>query len=417
MVAYGAVSVYHLDCFSGLSGDMFLAACIDLGFPLERLRESIELLGLRSARVESREERRAGLRGTRFLVEIGREGEKAEAADTEASVELSAVHQSGARDFAAIKRMILSSSLEPTVGERALRLFARLAEAESRVHGVSVDRVHFHEVGAVDSIVDLLGAAVAWEWLQPQRLTCGPVNVGGGIARSAHGALPVPAPATAELLRGIPVYSEAEGELLTPTGAVLLAELVDEFTLGPELIPEAVGYGAGSRDLPGRANVVRLWRGHLEEGEGGAGPRVAVIEAEVDDTSAEALGFAMERLFAAGALDVYFTPVQMKKNRPGTLLTAICRPDQVERAAGVLMTETGSLGCRWYPANRFEAEREIQAVETPFGLVQVKCGCFAGRTLAAAPEFEDCRRLALEHDVAWREVYRAALEAAGLRRD
>ncbi len=291
--------------------------------------------------------------------------------------------------------------------ERAIRLFQRLGEAEAKAHGMPVDRVHFHEVGAIDSIVDLVGAAAAVEHLAPGRITCGQVNVGSGRVRTAHGELPVPAPATAELLRGIPVYGGPGGELTTPTGAVLLAELVEEYLDFPAMVLDGTGYGLGKKELSGQPNALRLLRGHIKE----ARPEVMVVECEVDDLPGEGFGFLMERLLDAGALDVYFTPVQMKKSRPGTLITLLCRRPQLETLAGILLMESGSLGCRYTSAFRFEAEREILEVETAFGTVRVKRARLDGRPLAAAPEFEDCRRLALASGVPWRDVYRAAVAA------
>jgi uncharacterized protein (TIGR00299 family) protein len=229
--------------------------------------------------------------------------------------------------------------------------------------------------------------------------------------RTAHGELLVPAPATAELLRGVPIYGGPGGELTTPTGAVLLAELVDEFVELPALVLEGTGYGLGRKDLPGQPNAVRLIRGRAA-GAGDARPQVAVLECEVDNLPGEGFGFLMERLLEAGALDLYFTPVQMKKNRPGTLVTVLCRPSQIESLAPLLLMESGSLGCRYHLTNRYEAEREITEVETAFGTVRVKRASLQGRPLAAAPEFEDCRRLALAGGISWREVYRAALAAA-----
>ncbi len=276
-----------------------------------------------------------------------------------------------------------------------------------------IERVHFHEVGAVDSIVDLVGAAAAIEHLAPARLTCGPVNLGSGRVRMAHGEVPIPAPATAELLRGVPVFGGPGGELTTPTGAVLLAELVDEFIELPPLVLEGVGYGLGKKDLPTHPNALRLLRGRSGEARAPEmTPEVMVVEAEVDNLPGEGFGFLMERLLAGGALDVYFTAVQMKKNRPGTLVTLLCRRGELESLAGILITESGSLGCRYHAAARLEAEREILEVSTAFGSVRIKRARLAGRPLAAAPEFEDCRRLALASGTPWREVYRAALAAA-----
>jgi len=413
VVAYRAMRIYHLDCSSGIAGDMFLGACLDLGLPLELLSDVVARLGLPGVAVESRKASRGGFVGTRFRVL--QDGKPIEGPDPE---EHHHEHDHGHhhhhhhghghnRGLAEIRDLILGSALPDTVKERSLRLFQRLGEAEAKAHGMPIEHVHFHEVGAVDSIVDLVGAAAAIEYLAPERLTCGPVNVGGGRVKMAHGEVSIPAPATAELLKGIPIHGGPGGELTTPTGAAILAELVDEFVDLPAIVLEGVGYGLGKKDLSMQPNALRLLRGRAGEGRA----EVMVVECEVDNLPGEGFGFLMERLLAAGALDVYFTPVQMKKNRPGTLVTLLCRRRQLEELAGILITESGSLGCRYHAAARFEAEREILEVETAFGNVRIKRARLDGRPLAAAPEFEDCRRLALASGVPWRDVYRAALAA------
>ncbi len=402
---------YHLDCSSGIAGDMFLGACLDLGMPLDVLHETVARLRLPNVSVESRKASRGGFVGTRFRVlENGKplEGPDPEEHQHHHDHDHHHHHHGHSRDLAAIRELIQGSELTEPVKERAIRLFQRLGEAEAKAHGMPVDRVHFHEVGAIDSIVDLVGAAAAVEHLSPGRITCGQVNVGGGRVRTQHGELPVPAPATAELLRGIPIFGGPGGELTTPTGAVLLAELVNEYVDFPSLVLEGTGYGLGKKDLPDRPNAVRLLRGRGRE----IRAEVMVVECEVDDLPGEGFGFLMERLLEAGALEVYFTPVQMKKNRPGTLITMLCRRPQLEELAGVLLMESGSLGCRYSSAARFEAEREITEVETAFGMVRVKRARLNGQPLTAAPEFEDCRRLALASGVPWRDIYRAALLAA-----
>jgi len=409
---------YHLDCSSGLSGDMFLGACLDLGMPLEVLSDAVARLGLANVGVEARAARRGGLAGVRFRVrQDGRLIEGPDPDEGAAEDAASVPHQSGpghghSRTLTDIRGLLDRSALEAPIKERAHQLFTRLGAAEAKAHGVPIDRVHFHEVGAVDSIVDLVGAATAHRFLEVEALTCGPVNVGGGTVTTQHGVLPVPAPATAELLRGIPVYGSPQGELVTPTGAVLLAELVDEFRELPPLAIEAIGYGLGKREVAGRPNATRLVAGRAGVEERGS---IEVVECEVDDLSGEGFGFLLERLLGAGALDVYFTPVQMKKNRPGTLITLLCRRDQLELLAGLLLAESGSLGCRYHSVSRFEAEREFGTVQTRFGEVRVKRARFAGRPLAETPEFEDLRRLALEHSVPWREVQAATLAALAAR--
>jgi uncharacterized protein (TIGR00299 family) protein len=410
---------YHLDCSSGIAGDMFLGACLDLGMPLDVLQDAVARLRLPGVWIESRKAMRGGFVGTRFRVLM--DGKPIEGPDPEEHDHHHHHHHDHdhhhhhnhdhSRDLAQIRELIQASDLSGPVKDRATRLFQRLGEAEAKAHGMPIDRVHFHEVGAVDSIIDLIGAAAAVEHLAPGRVTCGPVNVGSGRVKTAHGELPVPAPATAELLRGIPVYGGPGGELTTPTGAVLLAELVEEYVDFPSLVLEGTGYGLGKKDLPGQPNALRLLRGQLRGRMRETRPEVMVVECEVDNLPGEGFGFLMERLLDAGALDVYFTPVQMKKNRPGTLITVICRRSDLEALAGTLLMESGSLGCRYTSAARFEAEREILEVETTFGTVRVKRSSLDGRPLAAAPEFEDCRRLALASGVPWRDVYRAALAA------
>lgn len=486
---------YHLDCASGIAGDMFLGACLDLGMPLAVIEEAVASLGLQEVAVESRRALRGGFTGTRFRVLLagrpleGPDPEElaAEHADSHGqphehphshahphdqehgqhhahgyaqphdhSHEPGAAHHHDAphehthphgqahhahshapgeqRDLAQIRTLLALSGLTPPVRERALGFFARLGEAEAKAHGVAVERVHFHEVGAVDSIVDLVGAAAAVEHLAPNRITCGPVNVGSGRVRTAHGELSVPAPATAELLQGAPIHGGPGGELTTPTGAVLLAELVDAWVELPPLVLEAAGHGLGRREIASHPNLLRLLRGRpLTAGLPAAAataaaaqtrlagltgepalpllPEVAVVECEVDDLAGEGFGFLMERLLAAGALDVYFTPLVMKKSRPGTLVSLLCRREQVADLAGLLLVESGSLGCRYHMAARFEAERDSVEVETAFGKVRIKRGRLDGRALAVAPEYEDCRRLALAAGVPWRTVHQAALAA------
>lgn len=426
MVAYAAMRIYHLDCSSGIAGDMFLGACLDLGMPVEVLSDVVARLGLAGISVETRKASRGGFVGTRFRVL--QDGKPIEGPDPEEHHDHHHHHHHDhghhhhhdhdhshhhhhvhTRGLAEIRDLILGSALSGPIKERALRLFQRLGEAEAKAHGMPIERVHFHEVGAIDSIVDLVGAAAAVEFLAPERLTCGPVNVGSGRVKMAHGEVSIPAPATAELLKGLPIHGGPGGELTTPTGAVILAELVNEFVDLPALVLEGVGYGLGKKDLPTHPNALRLLRGRTGQGRA----EVMVVECEVDDLPGEGFGFLMERLLEAGALDVYFTPVQMKKNRPGTLVTLLCRRGQLEQLAGVLLTESGSLGCRYHAAARFEAEREILEVPTAFGNVRIKRARLDGRPLAAAPEFEDCRRLALASGVPWRDVYRAALAALG----
>lgn len=411
VVAFGVMADLHLDCFSGLAGDMFLGACLDLGMPESVISESVRALGLPDVSIETRRAKRGGIAGVRFRVlKNGSpiEGPDPDENDGDSQTDGADRDRShaDARHLKDIQRLIQRSELASAVKERALQLFSRLGEAEARVHGVPVDRVHFHEVGAIDSIVDLVGAAAAIEYLRPGRVSCGPVNVGGGTVDVAHGHLPVPPPAVAQLVLGMPIYSRGKGELLTPTGAVLLTELVDEFE-SASFVPEGVGYGLGKRELEIGPNAVRLWRGNPIESRGEA----VLLECEVDDLSGEGFGFLMERLLESGSLDVFFTPVQMKKNRPGVLVSVLCRRQDLDRLAALLLAESGSFGCRWTVVERIEAQRDTRIVQTRFGEISVKRARLAGKAEVEAPEFEDCRRLARAQDVPWRVVYQAAIAA------
>lgn len=394
----------HLDCASGISGDMFLGACLDLGLPVSLLEEMVERLGLDGVELRVGRAKRGGLAGVRFSVL--RDGQPVEGAGSEG-----ASH----RRLSTILRMIGDSGLGAGVVERASALFRRLGEAEAQVHGVGLEEVHFHEVGADDSIVDLVGSAVALEHFGPARVSSSTVVVGSGAVSTRHGAMPVPAPATALLLEGVPITSGgASGELTTPTGAVIVREFVDEFepsaTAAPRRI-ESYGIGLGSRELADRPNALRLQRATPLEPPETSWHRVAVLECQLDDTTGEAVGYAAESLLEAGALDVFATAVQMKKSRPGVAITVISRPAQSSELAERLLLETGSLGCRRTLVDRLEATRSISTVATPFGDVKVKRASIAGRSLGAAPEYEDVRRIAREQGVPFRDVYRAVLRA------
>jgi len=390
---------------------MFLGACVDAGLPWEKLTEAVSLLGLEGVTVEQLRRRRGSLSGLRFRVlEDGKpiEGPDPDEGEEERHHGHQKGHEHGPhRSLEDIRRLIEGSGLDEAIKHRSQSFFSRLATVEAKVHGVERSEVHFHEVGAIDAIVDLVGAAVALEHFQPSSVSCGSVNVGTGIVRTAHGELPVPAPATAELLTGVRVYGSGQGELLTPTGAVILAESVDSFDGLPEMELQSTGYGLGRREVPGRANAFRLLVGRVKA----LGSAVWVLESQIDDLTGEGFGFLMERLSASAALDVFFTSVQMKKNRPGTLVTVLCREEDLEGLATKLLGDSGSLGCRYYPVDRFEAERSFLDVDTEYGSVKVKEGRFRGRRIAQSPEFEDCRRRAKEHSVTWQEVHRAALAA------
>jgi uncharacterized protein (TIGR00299 family) protein len=289
-------------------------------------------------------------------------------------------------------------------------LFDRLAEAEAAIHGMPVEQVHLHEVGAIDSIVDIVGAVYALEWVGASHITASALNVGSGTVRCAHGVLPVPAPATVRLLSGVPVYSGAvTAELVTPTGALIVTDYAKAFGPMPAMRIEKVGYGAGERDFPGHPNVLRVLLGETLTGQ--ATDRVVVVECEIDDMNPQLFGPLMDRLYAAGALDVYYVSVMMKKNRPGVLVTVLASPDRRESITGILFAETTSIGVRYQEVQRECLEREVRTVETSLGPVRFKVASRDGRVINAAPEFDDCARIAGERGLAVKDVQALALKA------
>ena len=381
------MKILYFDCFAGIAGDMTVAACLDLGVPLEAVQDGIARLSLPASSYRLAAERvvRHGVTATRFHVRV-------------------AEHQP-ARHYADIAALIEKSTLAAPVKERAQRVFLRLAEAEAKVHGVELGQVHFHEVGAVDSIVDIVGAAICLDHLGIEALHAAPLPWGSGFIDTAHGRLPVPAPATAELLRGLPVHGDiGPGERVTPTGAAILAALADGFGRMPAMQVTGIGCGAGTKDFPDLPNVLRLVVGESGTQEGR--DEVAVLETHIDDMNPELLGFLMERLFAAGALDVAYAPLQMKKNRPGTRLTVIAQPAKTEELASLVLTESTAIGVRHYRTGRFLLARGVEERETSLGRVRVKVAGREGQVVRVTPEYEDCRRLALEIGLPLAEVYR-----------
>jgi uncharacterized protein (TIGR00299 family) protein len=399
----------YFDCFAGISGDMIIGALLDLGIDFDELKRQLESLGLSGYEIKTEQVKRSGIAATKFSVEV----------DETAQPE---------RSLADIRAIIEKTSLSNQIKRRATRAFELLAEAEARVHGTNIDQVHFHEVGAVDSIIDTVGAMVGFEMLGADRVFASPLRIGHGFIKSQHGQLPIPAPATAELLRGVPVYAgDIEGEFVTPTGAAILRTLCERFGAMPAINIERVGYGAGSRDPEGVPNAVRLVLGEIGEADrrldagsdrtarAEPAPKrnetVIVIETNIDDMNPQAYGFVMERAFALGALDVFLVPIQMKKDRPGVLLTVLAKPDYAEGLIELLLRETTTLGVRYYEANRRTLDRVIESVATDYGVVRIKVARDGARTLHFQPEYEDCERLARQSGAALLEVQDAARAA------
>ena len=396
----------YFDCASGASGDMLLGALVDLGLPLDLLRAELQKLPVGGYTIESHRVHRSGLHATKVDVVL-QQGDPTGQGHGPPHVHAHGHEHRGLRQ---ILEIIGRSALDAGVKERASALFRRLAEAEASVHGTSPEEVHFHEVGAVDAIVDIVGGVFGLAWLRADRFVASPLNLGAGSVTMSHGTFPVPPPATACLVQGAPVYGAGDGELLTPTGALLVTGHATAYGPLPLLRPQGVGHGAGSRDTPGRPNVLRLIVG--EDAAGAPeGDAALVLEAEVDDMSPQLLGPLIERLLGAGALDAYFTPIQMKKGRPGVLITALGEPGRRDALEEILFTETTTLGVRRHECARTVLARETVTVTTAYGPVGVKVGLRGQRVTNAQPEFEDCQRAASAAGVPVKEVWAAALAA------
>ena len=380
----------YFDCASGISGDMTLGALLDAGVELAAINAAIASLGLPGCRVRTEEVRKNGFRATLAVVEYEPEHKH--------------------RHLHHIVQMIEGSCLTPRQKELATRIFTRLGEAEAKVHGVAIEKVHFHEVGAADSIADIVGAAVGWDLLGAERAVASAVPTGSGTIRIAHGLCNVPAPATAELLRGVPLAaSAAQCELTTPTGAAILTTLAESFGALPPMTIERIGCGAGQRDLDEQPNLLRLLVG--EASSAVRNDQVWALETNLDDVSGELIGYCLERLWEAGALDVYTTAIQMKKNRPGVVVSVLCRSAEMAAIEAILFRETTTLGVRRWPVERHVLRRQPHQVQTPWGPVDGKIGWWDSTHARFAPEYEDCRRVAAAADVPLRAVYEAALAA------
>lgn len=385
------MKIAYFDCFSGASGDMILGALIDAGLSLRQLKEELKKMEIPTISLKTKRVLRGGLFGTQVIVEG--KGEKK-------------TH----RTLKELRRIIDQSGLKPSIKEKTKNILERIASVEARIHRKPKEEVHFHEIGGLDSLVDIVGAIWGVEQLQIQKVYVSPVNVGSGFVRCEHGILPVPAPATLALMEGKPVYSSGvERELLTPTGAALLTFLGSEFGSMPRMRVEKVGYGAGKDDLP-HPNLLRLMIGTLEGLS--KDERVMIIETNIDDMNPQFYEYLMEKLLAMGALEVFLTPLIMKKNRPATLLTVLSSAERRSSIIDFLMKETTTLGVRWREEARSCAEREIISLETKYGPVRFKLAKWKEDRVNLSPEYEDCKRLALAQKVPLKEIYEEAKKAA-----
>jgi uncharacterized protein (TIGR00299 family) protein len=425
--------IAYLDCFSGISGDMFLGALIDAGVAPEIFEQTVKALDV-GATLEISRVNRSGITATKLdvIVEGERDSPRVSstrvpdahkhthnhAHDNEHSHEHSRDqhHNHGphhGRGLVEIREIIEKSALTESAKKFAIRIFERLGAAEAKIHNIAIEQIHFHEVGAVDALVDITCAAVGAESLAVDEIVCSPLNVGGGTVTCAHGTFPVPAPATVELLTGVPVFSSGlQAELVTPTGAAIVRTLATRFASFPEMKIERAGYGAGTRDFPGHANVLRITIGEAASklAANTSHETISILEANLDDLNPQVFGYVMDRLLEAGALDVFGTPVQMKKNRPGTLLNVLAKPDDADKLAQIIFAETTTLGVRRREEKRHALARKWQTVSTRFGDVRIKIASLNGTVSSYAPEYEDCRRMAAEHRVPLKLVMQEAVQ-------
>jgi pyridinium-3,5-bisthiocarboxylic acid mononucleotide nickel chelatase len=412
----------YLDLFSGISGDMFMGALLDVGLDFPHLNSELQKLKLEGCHLHVSRGKRAQIEGTKFDVHLGHHSHEHEHGHEhghehhhEHEHEHESKHEHG-RNYAEIKQLIRASGISEWARAKAVAVFDRIAVAEGKIHGVPAEKVHFHEVGAVDSIVDIVGACIGLEFLGKPRVLAGQPIDGTGWIDCAHGRFPVPAPATLEILaaRGIALTQcDEPHELITPTGAALLAEFVEEFGPMKNFAPARIGFGLGSRDNPTRPNVLRAILGETSAAaeHDWESDTIAVLETNLDDVNPEVLGHFMETALAAGALDVTCAPLQMKKNRPGVLLIVLCAAAQADKFSELILRETSAFGVRRSMAERRKLRREFQLVQTPFGDVSMKLGKLDGKVLQAAPEFESCRKLAEKEKLPLKQIYEAALVA------
>jgi pyridinium-3,5-bisthiocarboxylic acid mononucleotide nickel chelatase len=428
----GPSRVAYLDCFSGISGDMFLGALIDAGVSVSVFEEAVASLGV-GAKLEVSRVNRSGISATKVDVIVDghkdrpREAHIAQSASQDHShhehmhdhhhADREHVHGRGLTEIREI--ITHASGLSQSAKETAVAIFEKLGAAESQVHNVPIDKIHFHEVGAVDALVDIVCAAVGAEALGVDEFICSPLNVGGGTVQCAHGTFPIPAPATVELLKGAPVYSSGpQVEFVTPTGAAIVATLAKRFVSFPVMTIKKSGYGAGTRDFSGHPNVLRITVGEVGLGttadkniRATQSETVVVLEANLDDLNPQVFGYVMDQLLEAGALDVFATPVQMKKNRPGTLLSVLAKPEHANQMSGIIFAETTTLGVRRREEKREVLARMWETVSTRFGDIRIKIASMNGSVSNYAPEYEDCRRIATDQRVPLKTVMQEAVQS------
>lgn len=404
--------ILYFDCFAGAAGDMILGALLDAGLPLDELKHALGSLAVDGVEVSADRVIKKGVTATKLRVHPPSPSGHTHAGSGEAS----GSHAHGHHSLKEIEAAISRSSLSAAGKAKAIAMFHRLGSAEAAIHGMSIDEVHLHEVGAIDSIIDIVGAVFAMEWFKADRIIVSLLNVGGGMVRSAHGIFPVPAPATVALLKDAPIYSSGiQSELLTPTGALILSEYASSYGPVPAMRVQKVGYGAGDRELADTPNVVRVLVGESTEtghhAHGSTPHRVVVLECEIDDMNPQIFGPLMDGLYAAGALEVFYSSVQMKKNRPGTLMTIVARPEHREKLTAIVFRESTTIGLRYQEMLRDCLEREMVTVGTAVGPVRFKVARQDGQVVNAQPEFDDLATLATARGIPIKEVQALAQKA------
>ena len=385
----------YFNCYSGISGDMILGALVDLGVDIKDIRKALNKLDLKGYKLQAKKIQRNGLACTQITVVIEK---------------LKHPHSHPHRSFTSIKKLIEQSGLPPKVKNNSIEIFKRIAKVEAQIHNTTIEKIHFHEVGGIDSIVDIVGGVWAIESLKLDKIYSSALNVGEGFVDCAHGRLPVPAPATLKLLKGIPVFSTGvKTELTTPTGAAMIGFYADKFQSVPEMTITEDGYGAGSRIIPSIPNLLRVVVGEMSVKKPDS---LVMIETNIDDMNPELFDAVMESLFKAGALDVYFSSISMKKNRPATKVSVLAEKKEREILSKILLKETTSFGVRFYEVGRLTLDREIKKLKTSYGVIKIKIGSLDGEIVQAAPEFEDCRHAAIKKKIPVKKVYDDVLALA-----
>jgi len=378
----------YFDCYSGISGDMILGAMVDLGVDIKEIRKALKNLDLQGYNLHSKKIQRNGLASTQITVETKKFKKQ---------------HSHPHRRYSDIRKLISQSKLTSTVKKNSIEIFKRIAIVEAQIHNTTIQKIHFHEIGGIDSIVDIVGGVWAIESLNLDTIKSSPLNVGEGFVDCAHGRLPVPAPATLKLLKGIPIFSNGvKAELTTPTGAAMIGFYAEKFESIPTMTITSEGYGAGSRVIPKLPNLLRVLIGSIAVGEIN---NLVMIETNIDDMNPEIFETVMESLFRAGALDVYFSAIIMKKNRPATKISVLAECGSREKLSKILLTETSSFGVRFYSVDRLVLDREIKKLKTPYGLIKIKLGKLDGKIVQASPEFEDCKKISLAKKLPAKKIY------------